>query len=244
MKKYLIPALITVLLTITFSCKNESGKLSQAGLVPRGDTTEIDRFEDEIKQYEEQDKAQMPPKGAILFTGSSSIRLWGTVAEDFAPLPVFNRGFGGSTTPEVMHYASRIIYKYQPSVIVYYCGENDMAEDTPPQVVFQNFKKFIGETEKNLPNTTVIAISAKPSQNRWHLWKSYQQFNTMVEQFAQNRPNLRYVDIGQQLLAANGEPDPTLFVEDKLHLNASGYAKWTAVLKPIVTEIYNSKTPK
>ncbi|MCF8244300.1 MAG: hypothetical protein K9J37_05800 [Saprospiraceae bacterium] len=244
MKKYLFSVLLATLLAATFSCKNEPGKMSRAGLIPRGDTTKVDRFEEEIKKFEAADQVQMPAKGGVLFVGSSSFRMWSTVAADFAPLPVTNRGFGGSTTPEVMHYAPRIVYKYQPSVIVYYCGENDIASETPPQVAFQNFKKFIGETEKNLPNATVVALSAKPSPSRWALWKNFQQFNMMVEQFAQNRPNLRYVDISGQLLGANGEPDPTLFVEDKLHMNASGYAKWTAVLKPIITEIYNSKTPK
>jgi lysophospholipase L1-like esterase len=244
MKNYLFSAVVAIILAAVFSCKNEPGKNSQAGLIPRGDTTKIDRFEDEIKKYEEADQAKMPEKGGVLFVGSSSFRMWSTVAEDFAPLPVINRGFGGSTTPEVMHYAQRIVYKYQPSVIVYYCGENDMASEAPPQVTFQNFKKFIGETEKNLPNATVVVLSAKPSPSRWALWKDFQQFNRMVEQFAQNRPNLRYVDISGLLLGQNGEPDAALFVEDKLHMNTSGYAKWTATLKPIVTEIYNSKTPK
>ncbi len=244
MKNHLFLAVVAIILAAVFSCKNESGKNSQAGLIPRGDTTKIDRFEDEIKKYEEADKAKMPAKGGVLFVGSSSFRLWSTMEQDFAPLPVINRGFGGSTTPEVMHYAKRIVYKYEPNVIVYYCGENDMASETPPQVAFQNFKKFIGETEKNLPNTTVVALSAKPSPSRWALWKDFQQFNKMVEQFAQNRPNLRFVDIAPLLLDPNGEPDPSLFVEDALHLNASGYAKWTAVLKPAITEIYNAKTPK
>ncbi|MBI1226112.1 MAG: hypothetical protein GC192_12825 [Bacteroidetes bacterium] len=244
MKNFLFSAVLALVLLIFFSCKNEPGKSSHAGLITRGDTMQIDRFEDEIKKFEAADQAQMPAKGGVLFVGSSSFRMWNTVAEDFAPLPVINRGFGGSTTPEVIHYAQRIVYKYEPNVIVYYCGENDIAGDTPPQVAFQNFKKFIGETEKNLPNATVVALSAKPSPSRWALWKNFQQFNSMVEQFAQNRPNLRYVDISGLLLGANGEPDPALFVEDKLHMNADGYAKWTAVLKPIVTEIYNSNTPK
>jgi lysophospholipase L1-like esterase len=245
MKKYSLILLLASFSILFWDCKNEPGKGSQASLVPRGDdSTKITRFEDEIKQFEVEDQAKMPSKGSVLFAGSSSMRMWGTVAADFAPLPVINRGFGGSTTPEVAYYAKRIIYKYEPSVIVYYCGENDMASEAPPQVAFQNFKKFIGETEKNLPNTTVVFISAKPSPNRWALWKNFQQFNTMVEQFAQNRPSLRYVDISKLLLGANGQPDPSLFVEDQLHMNASGYAKWTTFLKPIVTEIYNSKTAK
>ena len=223
------------------SCKNKTSQNKEASNISRGQTDQLDRFEAEIKKFEEADQAKMPPKGAVLFVGSSSIRMWSTLEQDFAPLPVINRGFGGSTIPEVMYYAERIIYKYQPGIIVFYGGENDMAEDEAPPVVFQNFKKFIGETEKNLPNTTVVFISSKPSPQRWNLWRSFQQFNTMVEQFAKNRPSLRYVDISPQLLGADGQPDPNLFVEDKLHMNSSGYERWTGVLKPIVTELYEMK---
>ncbi|MBK8562551.1 MAG: hypothetical protein IPN76_04205 [Saprospiraceae bacterium] len=245
MKNHLFLAALAFVLAAFFGCKNEPGKHSQAGLIPRGDTTKIDRFENEVKAYEAADQTQMPAKGGIVFVGSSSIRLWATVAQDFAPLPVIGRGIGGSTTPEINHYAKRLVHNYEPSVIVYYCGENDIAGDTPPQVAFQNFKKYIGETEKTLPNASVIFISAKPSPSRWHLWKNIQQFNTMVEQFASSRPGkLRYVDISKELLGTNGEPDPALFAEDKLHLNPSGYAKWTTVLKPVVTEAYNAKTLK
>jgi len=244
MKKcILFPVLATMFIAV-FGCKNEPAQQPQGTPLTRGDSIQVDRFEAEIKKYEEADQAQMPAKGGIVFVGSSSFRMWSTLVQDFAPLPVINRGFGGSTTPEVIHYAPRILFKYGPSVVVYYCGDNDLASNTPPQVVFQNFKKFIGETEKNLPNATVVMVSAKPSPSRWALWKSYQQFNGMVQQFAQNRPSLRYVDAGQVLMVPNGQPDPSLFAEDQLHLNEAGYAKWTALLKPIVTEVYNQKTPK
>ncbi|MCC6722918.1 MAG: hypothetical protein IT258_00310 [Saprospiraceae bacterium] len=245
MKNHLFSALLALVLAAIFSCQNQPGKHSQAGMIPRGDTTHVDRFENEVQAYEAADQAQMPAKGGIVFVGSSSIRLWETLTKDFAPLPVIGRGIGGSTTPEINHYAKRLVDKYQPSVIVYYCGENDIAEEVAPQIAFQNFKKYIGETEKNLPDATVIFISAKPSPSRWHLWKNIQQYNSMVEQFAASRPDkLRFVDVTKELLGTNGEPNPALYVEDKLHLNASGYAKWTAVLKPLLTEVYNAKTMK
>lgn len=222
---------------LLLGCKHD-GKNSQAGMLPALPGDHLDRYEMEIQAYEAADAKEMPAAGGVLFAGSSSIRLWSSVASDFAPLPVTNRGFGGSTLPEVEYYAPRIIYKYRPKVMVLYCGENDMAENTAPPVAFQRFKKFIGEMEKNLPNTSIVVISAKPSPSRWALWKSFQQFNDMVAQFAENRPNLRYVDIGDQLLGTDGMPDPALFTEDKLHMNVNGYAKWTSVLKPVVTELY------
>lgn len=229
--------LFSLFLALFAGCKNDSNN-HEAGVLSRGQTQPVDRFEAEIKKFEEADKAQMPPKGAVLFVGSSSIRLWNTLARDFDPMPVINRGFGGSTIPEVMHYADRIIYKYQPGVIVFYCGENDIAESTAPPVAFQDFKKFIGEKEENLPGTPVVFISAKPSPARWQLWNELQQFNSMVLQFAQNRPDLHYVDISGTLLTAGGEPDSTLFVEDQLHLNGRGYGKWAGVLKQVLSQLY------
>jgi lysophospholipase L1-like esterase len=247
MKKLLVPIFISLAVfsfVAVSGCKNKPAPNQEAGIISRGQPDEIDRFEDEIKQFEEADKTNIPPQGAVLFAGSSSIRLWSTLQQDFAPLPVINRGFGGSTIPEVIYYAERIIYKYQPSIIVFYCGENDMAENDAPPVVFQNFKKFMGETEKKLPNTTVVVISAKPSPQRWNLWRSFQQYNSMVEQFAKNRPRLRFINISEQLMGADGHPDASLFVEDKLHLNSSGYERWTNVLKPILNELYGSKLEK
>lgn len=236
-------ALLLVVALAFFQCKNDRNGPDQASLSPRGQQAEhLDRFEQEIHAFELADKKEMPPKGAILFVGSSSIRMWETLERDFSPLPVINRGFGGSTIPELMFYAGRIVYKYEPDLIVMYCGENDIFEETAPAVVFQNFKKFIGETEKNLAGTPVIFLSAKPSIARWELWRKYQQFNGMVEQFATARPNLHYVDMSGTLIGPTGQPDSTLFIQDGLHMNKAGYAKWVKKIKPLVEELYGGRT--
>jgi hypothetical protein len=41
------------------------------------------KWEKEISAFEQQDRENPPPKNAIVFVGSSSIRLWSTLAEDF-----------------------------------------------------------------------------------------------------------------------------------------------------------------
>ena len=239
--KYILTFTIAVFLILTFGCKHTDSPNHQGGMWPRGQVEHLDRFEQEIQAFEKADAEAMPAQGSILFVGSSSIRLWKSLKEDFAPLPVINRGFGGSTIPEVNYYADRIVHKYKPSLIVFYCGENDIVEERPPALVFQDFKKFIGETEKNLAGVPVVYISAKPSPSRWDHWRKYVTLNGMIEQFANARPTLHYVDIGKTLIGADGKPDPTLFVEDQLHMNAGGYAKWTAVLRPIVEELYEEK---
>lgn len=229
--------------TFLFACKNNPTETAQSSLTPRGEAdNHLDRFEQSIQAFERADEKQMPPKGAILFTGSSSIRMWETLAEDFDPLPVLNRGFGGSTLPEVSHYAERIVYKYKPELVVLYCGENDIAQGDTPMQVFQNFKKFIGETEKNLTGVPIVFISAKPSPDRWKLWKKYEQFNEFVRQFSTARPNLHYVDIGETLLTENGEPDVGLFIEDGLHMNEKGYDRWVEKVRPLVEELYGGRT--
>ena len=213
-------------------------------MLPRGgsQTKHLDRFESEIQAFEKADVEAMPDVGNILFTGSSSIRMWSSLKEDFAPMPVINRGFGGSTIAEVNYYADRLVHKYKPGMIVFYCGENDLTEGRPPALVFQDFKKFIGETEKNSAGVPVIYISAKPSPARWDYWRKYETLNRMVEQFTKSRSNLHFINISETLLGENGEPDSTLFIEDQLHMNSSGYANWTEVLQPMVEKIYQEKT--
>src|SRR5262245_58821598 len=80
----------------------------------------------DVGRFDELDRAGVPAN-AIVFTGSSSIRYWATLARDMSPLPVLNRGFGGSQLHDVTYYAERAVLRYQPKTIVLYAGENDMA---------------------------------------------------------------------------------------------------------------------
>ncbi len=221
-----------------FSCKQNTPNTRQAGMFRGGQQPDLTRFEEEIKAFEEADQQSMPPADAILFVGSSSIRMWPSPDSAFAPLPVIQRGFGGATIPEVLHYADRIVWKYQPRVIVFYCGENDIAEGTDLTVVFQNFKKLVGQMEEKLPNAQLIVLSAKPSPARWELWKDFEKFNYMMQQFASQRENVLYLNIGPTLLDSTGKPDKSLFVEDMLHMNRKGYARWERVLKPVLQDVY------
>lgn len=219
------------------SCKQSDSNTQQAGMF-RGSQQDLTRFEEEIIAFEATDAKALPPADAVLFTGSSSIRMWPTLESAFSPLPVIQRGFGGSTIPEVLHYADRIVWKYQPRVIVFYCGENDIAEGNDNSIVFQNFKSFVGQMEEKLPNTRLIVLSAKPSPSRWELWKDFEKLNYMMQQFASQRENVLFLNIGPTLLNSEGQPDSSLFVEDQLHMNQEGYNRWERTLKPILLDVY------
>ncbi len=222
------------------ACKDASNA-NEANMLGklRGDTTST-RFEEEIKKFEDSDKDQFPPKDAILFTGSSSIRMWETLENDMNPLPVINRGFGGSTIPEVIQYADRIVFPYEPQIIVFYCGENDIHEKALPQIVFQNFKKFVGMVNEKLPNTQIVYLSMKPSLDRWDEWRSFQVGNGMIKQFASSQEKVHYLNVGMMMME-NEKPDSNIFIADGLHLNEHGYARWTSLIKPFLENLYQTE---
>ncbi len=196
-------------------------------------------FEADIQGFEEMEMASPTPEGGILFTGSSSVRLWKTLAEDMAPLPVTNRGFGGSTLRQVHHYADRIILPLQPRLIVLYCGENDIANDTyPAEDAYQDFRDFMAYLEYNLPGTPLIYLSMKPSIARWQYWPKFVEANEKIRQDCEAHPQLTFVDVSEVMLGDNDEPDPGIFIRDNLHMNEIGYARWTELVRPLVEAQY------
>ena len=110
-----------------------------------------------------------PAPGGIVFVGSSTIRLWTTLAEDFAGLPVLNRGFGGSTFPEALHYLQPTVVRYQPRTVVVYEGDNDLAAGRTPQQVADDYRAFVRGVRDSLPNARIVFLAIKPSPSRWKL---------------------------------------------------------------------------
>src|SRR5437867_1345584 len=86
-------------------------------------------YYDDIQAFKKQDQSKFPSKKKILFVGSSSFTMWKDVASYFPKHTIINRGFGGSTLPDVIRYKEDIIYPYKPKQVVIYCGENDFATD-------------------------------------------------------------------------------------------------------------------
>lgn len=198
------------------------------------------RFDDEIQAFEAWDRQNSVPRDAVLFVGSSSIRLWPT-AESFADLAVINRGFGGSHTADVTHFAQRIVLQYTPLRIVFYAGDNDIAGGIPPETVYDDFKAFVELVHQRLPTTQIIFLPIKPSLARWALWPKMQVVNERVRQLAESDDRLDYVDTATPMLGADGRPRPELFREDGLHLNSEGYRLWTRVLAPALTSVKDDR---
>jgi lysophospholipase L1-like esterase len=189
------------------------------------------RFETEIATFEKWDRQNAFPKDAILFVGSSSIRLWQT-AEAFPDAPVINRGFGGSTIADANHYADRVVLKYKPRVIVFYSGDNDIAGGKPPHEVFDNFQEFVDRIHNELPEARILVLSIKPSIARQKFWPKMKETNALIAKLADEDSRLDYIDIATPMLAGAELPSADFFLDDGLHLNAKGYALWNKAVSP------------
>lgn len=191
-------------------------------------------FENELNAFEASDAKSPPPKDAVLFVGSSSIRLWKTLREDFPDLKVINRGFGGSQVEHTVRYADRIVLPYRPRLIVFYAGDNDLASGKTPQRVAGDFKAFVATVHGALPQTKILYVAIRPSVARWHLQGRQWLANQLVREFTDADPTSEYVDVVPALLDAEGRPRADFLVADKLHLSTDGYRAWTAVIRPRV----------
>ncbi len=195
------------------------------------------RFDNDIKSFQHWDSQNAYPKDAILFVGSSSIRGWKT-AESFPDLPIINRGFGGSYAADALFFVNETVIKYKPKVIVIYEGDNDIAGSVPPSQAHEDFVKLTDTIHASLPESQIICLSVKLCSSRWHLRDAVIELNNLNQQHSEIKNYLEFVDIATVLLGAEGLPMDDLFRPDKLHLNDKGYAKWSALLSPIMTEQY------
>lgn len=189
-------------------------------------------FWNEIADFKRRDSMQHPPANAILFVGSSSFRKWTTVQNDFPGYPIINRGFGGSTLDDVIRYAGEIIYPYRPREVVIYCGDNDLAAGKNAKKVFKRFVKLYDMIRKHLGNIDIVYVSIKPSPSREKLMPEMEKANDLVRNFMAERSHASFVDVYHLMLNQQGRPIDSLFVGDKLHMNAKGYKIWQAALLP------------
>jgi lysophospholipase L1-like esterase len=190
------------------------------------------RWENEIAAFERSDATNPPPRGALLFIGSSTIRFWKTLAEDFPGQRVINRGFGGSEIVDATHFADRIIFPYAPRMIFLRSGGNDLWAGKSPEQVFADFQEFVAAVHAKLPETEIVFISLSPSIARWKQHEQEKAVNSLVERFVPQQSHLTYIETYPIVLGTNGEPRAELFVGDKLHFNAEGYKLLVERVRP------------
>jgi lysophospholipase L1-like esterase len=186
----------------------------------------------EMAEFAASDATNPPPKHAIVFTGSSSIRFWASLAEDFPGKQVFNRGFGGSQISDAIEHTDQIVFPYEPRIIVFYSGDNDLNAGKSPEQVFADFKTFVAKVHTQLPDTIIVTISIKPCPARWKLKDQVMDVNNHIKALSQSDPKLRFVDITPLMLDDNGQSKKDLFKPDGLHPSQKCYKLWSKQIAP------------
>ena len=194
--------------------------------------SDFEKWEKEIAGYEQADRTSPPPKGGLLFIGSSTIRLWKTLATDFPQQGVINRGFGGSQIVDSTHFAERIIFPYAPRMIFLRAGGNDIHAGKSPELVFSDFRAFVAKVHAKLPDTQIAYIALSPSIARWDEKEKGEALNRMIREYTREIPGLKYIAAESISLGPDGKPRPELFVADKLHFSPEGYKLLTESVRP------------
>jgi lysophospholipase L1-like esterase len=197
-------------------------------------------FQAQIDAYLKEDQANPPPKGAILFVGSSIFRNWKNLKPQMDPLPVFNRAFGGSRTWEVLYHMNRVVLPYEPRIIVYYCGSNDVNAGEKAGPIFERFREFVERVHEVLPATRVYYVSINRAPQKRDRWDIVDAANSFVKEYCSSDSRLGFIDVNPVLFDDEGNPRLDLYVPDQLHLREPAYEEFTRVIKPVITEAWNA----
>lgn len=189
------------------------------------------RWQAPLAAFVNADKEHQPESDGVLFVGSSTIRMWTNLAQDFRQVPVIiNRGFGGSTLADCSMFARELVVRYKPKQVLVYAGDNDLAEGQSPLQVLESFVRFEKTVRAELPNARIDFISIKPSPSRENLIEKIRTTNRLIAGYVQTLQNSTYIDIYTPMLDEEGKPRVDLFRADKLHLNESGYRLWQSII--------------
>lgn len=188
-------------------------------------------YEDEIKHLEhiaEWKKHEHP----TIFYGSSSIRLWHTLEDDFPNRKTINLGFGGSTLAGCVWFFDRIMADYNPSAFIFYAGDNDLGDGRHPEEIFIFFLQLMVKVAQHFGPIPCYFISLKPSLSRWHMADQFKYTNNLIEsEIIKHNGNWQFIDVFKKMLDKSGKPNPAYYDHDGLHLSAAGYQLWQTIIQ-------------
>jgi lysophospholipase L1-like esterase len=184
----------------------------------------------EIERFVQADRDSPPAPCQVLFVGSSTIAKWkDTLAADMAPMPVINRGFGGSHIEYVNRWFDQIVAPYRPRAIVFYAGDNDIDAGKSAERVVADFDEFMRRKTHALGRTPVFFISIKVSKRRFAQFPVQSQVNAAIRARAGKREDLHFIDVVAPMLENGKLKD--VFESDGLHMTAAGYAIWARLVR-------------
>ena len=192
------------------------------------------RFKEEVSLIQKKyDTLWEPNRETIVFTGSSSVRVWNDLQERFPTVQIVNSGFGGSEASDLLTYTDDLILKYKPRKVFIYEGDNDLNSNKKPRSVLSDIKGIVSRIQADQPDTKIVLIAAKPSIARWHLKRRYKRLNRKIKGLVKKDDHLAFADVWQPMLQGR-KVKQDIFINDGLHMNSKGYDIWYTILKPFM----------
>lgn len=233
--RYIIPNMKALLKKIQFKL---AGLLLLFRIQPdaHAQASAHNNFDEEINYYKNLDDTTTLPEHPVLFVGSSSVKNWIGFDSTYGQYGGLNRGFGGSTLLDQIHYANDIILNHDPKQIVIYCGENDFAASSSvtPDLVFDRFLQLYKIIRSKYPGVPVVCISMKPSPSKLEMMDKIYAYNALLQDYIAVDSSITYADIFTPMLKPDGSPDRSYFFSDMLHMNKKGYQVWNSVVLPLI----------
>ena len=188
-------------------------------------------FESEILTLEELTKNKDTLEDLVVFYGSSTIRLWNSLEEDFPHINSLNLGFGGAFISSLSENFERLFNFKAPKVILLYLGGNDLSLGWTAKKIVEKISALIEKIHQKYPSTILVNLSIKPSLERAEQMEKIIQINTAMKASSQINPFLKQVDFFDALMDGD-TVNRHFLLQDGLHLNADGYKILINHLKP------------
>ena len=192
-------------------------------------------YEDEVERLEA-DRAKLGYVPETIFYGSSSIRMWSSLYNDFNEIKPINLGFGGSTLAACVWFFDRIMAPYKPKRFIIYAGDNDLGDGRHPEEVFLFFQQLVARVQERFGDIPCYYISLKPSLSRWALIEQFKYTNQLIEnEILRLDNNWQFINVFNEMVDAAGKPKTELYVKDGLHLSKAAYSLWEEVINNSIT---------
>lgn len=192
------------------------------------------RFEKQVRLYEEADLLSPPPRGAIMLAGDSQFFRWKTFREDLPGYTLVNRGIDSFQFTDLIQYTDRLILPHRPRLIVLHVGGNDVHNGREPAEVLADFKTFVAKVRAVLPQVPIYFSSITPGPGRWSEAAQRQATNRVIQDYIATQPNLKFIDLWDAMLTADGKPREDIWVEDRVHPNHAGYLIRVGIMRPLL----------
>lgn len=223
---------VCVVLGVLAAAMGEGRALAQAqppAAAPAGN-----RFEPNVRLYEEADRKEAPPKHAILLVGDSQFFRWKTLHEDLPDFTIVNRGIDSFQTSDLVYFADRLVLPYAPRTIVLHVGGNDVNNGKTPAQILADFKTFVAIVRKTMPTVPILYSSITPGPGRWSQAEQRKLTNKTLKDYIATQKNLMFIDLWDAMLTRDGQPREDLWVDDRIHPNHEGYLIRVRIMRPML----------